>query len=216
MDLSMLISFLVAVFFISVVPGPDMLFIVANAAVGGRRAGVVAASGMSTGIAVHTIAAALGLGALIQAAPELLTAVRVLGAVFLLYLAVTSWRASRRGEQVEQVAEQVRVPKRSLRKTYLMATLTNLANPKIILFYLAFLPQFLTTGAGSWPITVQLLTLGALFIGVGFPIDALAGLLAGSLTERLVRAGGTFRRRLDRFCAAVFAGLAARLAADIH
>lgn len=214
MDLSMLVSFLIAVFFISVVPGPDMLFIVANAAVGGRRAGVVAASGMSTGIAVHTIAAALGLGALIQAAPELLNAVRVLGAVFLLYLAVTSWRASRRGEEV--VAEEVRVPKRSLRKTYLMATLTNLANPKIILFYLAFLPQFLTTGAGSWPITVQLLTLGALFIAVGFPVDALAGLLAGSLTERLVRAGGTFRRRLDRFCAAVFAGLAARLAADIH
>ncbi|MEU4393939.1 LysE family translocator [Kribbella sp. NPDC023855] len=222
MDLSLLISFLVAVFFISVVPGPDMLFIVANAAVGGRRAGIVAAAGMSTGIAVHTIAAALGLGALIQAAPELLTVVRVLGAVFLLYLAVTSWRASRRGEEpaeaaeAAEAAEPVRVPKRSLRKTYLMATLTNLANPKVILFYLAFVPQFLTAGAGSWPVTVQLLTLGALFIAVGFPVDAGAGLLAGSLTERLVRAGGTFRRRLDRFCAAVFAGLAARVATDIH
>ncbi|MFB6725204.1 LysE family translocator [Kribbella sp. NPDC056345] len=100
----------------------------------------------------------------------------------LLYLAVTNWRASRRGEQV---SEQVRVPKRSLRKTYLMATLTNLANPKVILFYLAFVPQFLATGTGS-------------------------------LTERVVRVGGTFRRRLDRFCAAVFAGLAVRLAADIH
>jgi threonine/homoserine/homoserine lactone efflux protein len=148
----------------------------------------------------------------IQAAPDVLNGVRIAGAAFLLYLAFVTWRSSRQPGP-EQAIE---LPKRSLRKTFVMATLTNLANPKVILFYLAFLPQFLSTGPGSWPVTVQLLVLGALFISVGFPVDASAGLLAGSLTDRLLRAGSTFRRRLDRLCAAVFAGLAARLAAEVH
>src|SRR6185369_4964173 len=132
MDVSVVLGFLVAVFLVSVVPGPDMLFIVANAAVGGRRAGVVAAAGMSTGLAVHSLAAAVGLGALIQAAPQVLNGVRVAGAAFLLYLAYLTWRASR--QEVGEPGETLELPKRTLRRTYLMATLTNLANPKVILF----------------------------------------------------------------------------------
>jgi threonine/homoserine/homoserine lactone efflux protein len=215
MELSIVLGFVVAVFFVSIVPGPDMLFIIANAAVGGRRAGVVAAAGMSTGLAVHTVAAALGLGALIQAAPQVLNGVRIAGAAFLLYLAYLTWRASRQpvGEADDEVLE---LPKRTLRKTYAMATLTNLANPKVILFYLAFVPQFVSTGADSWPVTIQFLVLGAVFIAVGFPVDASAGLLAGSLAATLFRAGSTVRRRLERMCAGIFAALAARLAADIH
>lgn len=214
MEISIVVGFVVAVFFVSIAPGPDMLFIVANAAVGGRRAGVVAAAGMSTGLAVHTVAAALGLGALIQAAPEVLNGVRIAGAAFLLYLAYLTWRASR--QQVEEAGELPELPRRTLRRTYLMATLTNLANPKVILFYLAFVPQFVTIGAGSWPVTVQFLVLGAIFIAVGFPVDASAGLLAGSLASTLFRAGGKVRRRLERVCAGIFAALAARLAIDIR
>jgi threonine/homoserine/homoserine lactone efflux protein len=213
-DASIVLGFVVAVFLVSIVPGPDMLFIVANAAVGGGRAGVVAAAGMSTGLAVHTVAAALGLGALIRAAPELLNGVRIAGAAFLLYLAYLTWRASR--QEVGAAEAEVRLPRRTLRRTYVMATLTNLANPKVILFYLAFLPQFLTTGDGSWPVTAQLLLLGAIFIAVGFPVDATAGLLAASLTTRFLGAGSKVRRRLERVCAGIFAALAARLATDLH
>jgi threonine/homoserine/homoserine lactone efflux protein len=214
MDVSVVLGFLVAVFLVSVVPGPDMLFIVANAAAGGRRTGVVAAAGMSTGLAVHSVAAALGLGALIQAAPQVLNGVRVAGAAFLLYLAYLTWRASRQEFGTPEDAPQL--PRRTLRRTYLMATLTNLANPKVILFYLAFVPQFITTGHGSWPATVQFLVLGAVFILVGFPVDAGAALLAGTLTERFFRTGSRIRRRLERVTAAIFAGLAARLAIDIR
>ncbi len=210
MELSIVLGFVVAVFFVSIVPGPDMLFIVANAAAGGRRAGVVAAAGMSTGLAVHTVAAALGLGALIQAAPQVLNGVRIAGAAFLLYLAYLTWRASR--HEVGEPDDVVELPKRTLRKTYLMATLTNLANPKVILFYLAFVPQFISTGAGSWPVTIQFLVLGAIFIAVGFPVDASAGVLAG----RFVGTGSKVRRRLERISAGIFAALAARLATDIH
>lgn len=213
MDVSVVLGFLVAVFLVSVVPGPDMLFIVANAAAGGRRTGVVAAAGMSTGLAVHSVAAALGLGALIQAAPQVLNGVRIAGAAFLLYLAYLTWRASK---QDFGAPEDAPLPRRTLRRTYLMATLTNLANPKVILFYLAFVPQFITTGSGSWPVTVQFLVLGAVFILVGFPVDASAALLAGTLTERFFRTGSRIRQRLERVTAAIFAGLAARLAIDIH
>lgn len=214
MDMSVVLGFLVAVFLVSIVPGPDMLFIVANAAAGGRRTGVVAAAGMSTGLAVHSVAAALGLGALIQAAPQILNGVRIAGAAFLLYLAYLTWRASRDEFGAPEDAPQL--PRRTLRRTYLMATLTNLANPKVILFYLAFVPQFITTGSGSWPVTVQFLVLGAVFILVGFPVDASAALLAGTLTERFFRTGSRIRRRLERVTAAIFAGLAARLAIDIR
>ncbi|WP_350275172.1 LysE family translocator [Kribbella sp. HUAS MG21] len=213
MDLSVMLGFLVAVFLVSIVPGPDMLFIVANAAAGGRRTGVVAAAGMSTGLAVHSVAAALGLGALIQAAPQVLNGVRIAGAAFLLYLAYLTWRASGQELTTEDTPQ---LPRRTLRRTYVLATLTNLANPKVILFYLAFVPQFVTTGSGSWPVTLQFLVLGAVFIMVGFPVDAGAALLAGTLTERLLRTGSRVRRRLERITAAIFAGLAARLAADIH
>jgi threonine/homoserine/homoserine lactone efflux protein len=241
MDSTLLVAFLVAVALLSLAPGPDMLFIVANAVTGGRRAGVVAALGMSTGLAVHTVAAALGLGALIQAAPMVLDGVRVAGAVFLVYLAVSTWRSSMTVGRVE-VPEapdgpaasdrgRDRAPSdtgpsdrgpigaapagrpRSISRVYAMATLTNLANPKVVLFYLAFFPQFLTTSTGSWPVTLQFLTLGAAFIVVGLAVDASAGMLAGMLSERVLRRGRV-RRWLDRVSAAVFGGLAVRLALD--
>ncbi|WP_020575040.1 LysE family translocator [Actinopolymorpha alba] len=209
MDHALLAAFVVAVALISVAPGPDMLFIVANALTGGRRAGVVAALGMSTGLAVHTTAAAFGLGALIRAAPLVLDGVRIAGALFLIYLAITTWRASRRLDLSAPVAPRAR----SLPRVYGMAVLTNLANPKVILFYLAFFPQFLTTGAGSLPATVQFLVLGGLFIVVGLSVDASAGLLAGTMSDRLLRRQA-FRRWLDRVSAAVFGALAVRLALD--
>jgi threonine/homoserine/homoserine lactone efflux protein len=209
MSHTLLVTFIVAVALISVVPGPDMMYIVANALVGGRRSGVVSALGMSTGLAAHTVAAAFGLGMLIQAAPLVLEAIRVAGSLFLIYLAVMTWRASRgRGPAIEMESRP-----RPLSRVYGMAVLTNLANPKVILFYLAFLPQFLTKGEGSWPATVQFLVLGGLFILVGLVVDASVGTLAGSMSERMLRREG-FRRWLERVSAGVFGGLAIRLAMD--
>ncbi|GIF50994.1 hypothetical protein Afe04nite_55330 [Asanoa ferruginea] len=94
-----------------------------------------------------------------------------------------------------------------------MATLTNLANPKVILFYLAFVPQFVGTGPAAWPVTTQLLLLGLVFIVVGLSVDGTAGLLSGTLAEKVAARPG-FRRRMERISAAVFAGLAARLVID--
>jgi threonine/homoserine/homoserine lactone efflux protein len=207
-DPALVTAFVVAAFLLSVAPGPDMLFIVANAAAGGRRAGLVSAVGMSTGLAGHTVAAALGLSALIAAAPDALVVIRFAGAVFLVYLAISSWRAGS-----GPVSTGTPHPRRSLGKLYAMATLTNLANPKVVLFYLAFLPQFLSHGAGSWPVPAQLLTLGAVFIVVGLSVDATVGFTAGGLAEKVLGRPAV-RRRMQRASALIFGGLAVRLALD--
>lgn len=212
---TVLLGFVVAVFLVCIAPGPDMLFVLAHAVSGGRRAGLVAALGMSSGMAVHTLAVVFGLGAVVRAAPALLDGVRVVGALFLVYLAVSTWRASRKEEPPQQAEGALPTMQRqSLRKVYVMATLTNLANPKIILFYLAFLPQFLTTGQGSWPVTLQLLVLGTIFIVVGLLVDAGVALLAGAIAARLL-SRLSVRRWLDRVAALIFGGLAVRLAFDI-
>ncbi len=204
MDLSIILAFAAAALVISLVPGPDMLFIIATGIARGRLAGVVAAVGMSTGLAVHTVAAALGLGALIQAAPVVLDVVRIVGAIFLVYLAITTLRSAR---EVAATAPAV-YGGRSLRRTYTMAVLTNLANPKVILFYLAFFPQFITTG--GLPTSLQFLILGALFIVIGLTVDAAAGLLAGTLSA-LLRRRPSVQRWLSRVSAAIFGALAVRL-----
>jgi threonine/homoserine/homoserine lactone efflux protein len=158
------------------------------------------------------VAAAFGLGALIQAAPYVLEVVRILGAIFLLYLAVSTWLASRKSAAVPD-ASVVAPAAMRLRKVYVMAMLTNLANPKIIIFYLAFFPQFLSTGGGMLPVTAQFLLLGATFILIGICVDATVGLLAGSLSERILRRR-SFKRWLERVSAAIFGALAVRLVLD--
>jgi threonine/homoserine/homoserine lactone efflux protein len=205
-DTHLLLAFIAATALLSLAPGPDLLFIIANGVARGRRAGVLAALGMSTGLAVHTVAAAFGLGILIRSAPQALTVVRLAGAAVLAYLAVTTWVHSHKLRPVETV-----VPRRSLKRTYLMATLTNLANPKVILFYLAFVPQFVTPH--GWPVTVQMLLLGLVFIVVGICVDGTAGLLSGTLSEAVTKRP-RFRTWMERSSAVVFGGLAVRLAVD--
>lgn len=204
------VAFAVASVVISIVPGPDMLYIVSNAVAGGRRAGVVSAVGAATGISMHTLAAALGLSALIQAAPAALEVVRIVGAVVLAYLAVSTWLASRR--HTAELTAGPALPSRSIGRTYTMAVLTNLANPKVIVFYLAFFPQFVDTASG-WPVLVQFLVLGATLLLIGLAIDSSIGLLAGTAAD-LLRRRKALRRRLERVSAAIFGALAVRLVVE--
>ncbi|MDA3629528.1 LysE family translocator [Saccharopolyspora oryzae] len=205
MDLGILLAFTGAALVIALVPGPDMMFILANGISSGPRGGVVAAVGMSTGVVVHTAAAALGLTAMFQAVPAALEVVRIAGIAFLLYLAVQSLRSS--------ALPDVRgAPTRSMRRIYVLAVLTNVSNPKVILFYLAFVPQFVSVAA-PWPVPVQLLALGGLLVAVGICVDAGVGLASGWLSSLLVSRPGV-QRWLDRAAALLFGGLALRLATE--
>jgi len=207
MQLTTMVAFAGACLVLNLVPGPGMMFIVAHGIAGGRRAGVVAAAGMATGTVVHTAAATLGLSALLRAAPVALDVVRLAGAVVLIYLAITALRSAK------TTTDTATVTRRSLRRTYVSAVLTNLANPKVVLFYLAFVPQFLTIG--GWPTAAQILVLGAILVLIGIIMDTAVGLAAGAFSALLLRRPAV-QRTLKRASAAIFGALAIRLATDTH
>ena len=211
MSIELVLAFTVTVALLCLAPGPDILYVIAHGTAGGRRVGIVAASGVSAGLLGHTIAAAAGLTFLLAAAPRALDLVRILGALMLVYLAVTTWRAAGRGADSGPRSST----ENSLRRVFVMATLINLANPKVFVFFIAFLPQFLTTGAAAWPVGLQIALLGLLFIAISFCVDGTAGFVSGTAASAL-RSTQTFQRWLDRVAACVYLGLAGRLVAQRH
>ncbi len=149
---------------------------------------------------VHTVAAAAGLGALLASALAALDVIRIGGAVVLLFLAVANLRAAR--------YEITPVAGRSPRRTFVSAVLTNLANPKVVLFYVAFVPQFIT--AGGWAASVQILVLGTVLFVIGLLMDTILGLAAGTFSTMLL-SRPAIQRWLSGAAAVVFGGLALRL-----
>jgi threonine/homoserine/homoserine lactone efflux protein len=204
-DPSVVPGFLTAIVLISVAPGPDNAYIAAVAVDRGPRAGVVSAAGMAVGMVVHVVAAALGLAALLRTAPVVLTALRLAGAAYLASLAFTTLRAARRRGLVAGAA----IPNRRLLGR---AVLTNLTNPKVILFFAAFLPQFVRAGHG--PTWLQLLTLGGLFLLVGLAVDTVIGLAAGTLGDTLA-VGSRASITLSVIAGLTFATLAGLLVLEV-
>jgi threonine/homoserine/homoserine lactone efflux protein len=202
-----LLAFLGVVAVICVVPGPDQMYVVASGLRHGPRGGLAAAAGMAGGMLVHTAAAVIGLSALVRSSATAFELVRIAGALYLLWLAIGALRGTSHDTQPPSGL----VPRDSSARIARHAVVTNLLNPKVIVFYLAFLPQFIDHARGH--IAAQLLVLGLLFTLVGFLIDAIIGLGSGRLGQRLV---GSRRIRviLDRVAGVVFLGLAVRLLAD--
>ena len=204
-DLAVLPAYLVTVLVITLAPGPDNAYIAAIAVARGSRAGVLSALGMAVGMAVHVTAATLGLALLLRTIPVALTGVRLAGAIYLGWLAVSTLRSARDSATTAPLAP----PDRQILGR---ALLTNLTNPKIILFFAAFLPQFTRTGYG--PISVQLLTLGMVFLLIGLVWDSIVGLFAARLGTRLAR-GTRAATRLSVVAGLTFGVLALALLADV-
>lgn len=195
--------FILAALLICVTPGPDMLYIVTHGISQGTRRAVVASLGMAAGMVVHTTAVSLGLAGLVRASPVAYDVVRYGGAC---YLALLGWRTLREARATPDLAA---VPPVRPRTVFGRAVLTNLLNPKILLFYLAFLPQF--TDPGRAPLGVQFLLLGLVFVVLGLTVDLSIALMSGRIGRLLVRRPSA-SRRLNEAAGLVFFGLAARLA----
>ncbi|SFQ45335.1 Threonine/homoserine/homoserine lactone efflux protein [Roseivivax halotolerans] len=196
-DLATLIAFLGAGVLLNLTPGADVMFAIASGARGGAKAGVAAAAGVASGSFVHIALTALGVAAAIRAMPGAFEVIRWAGAGYLLYLAVQSWRA---------LPQEARAGRDGLAAAFRRGFVTNLLNPKVALFILAFLPQFADPARG--PLWSQLLALGLVFVLTGFCITAAYGAAGGALAGRIARHG----RALNRIAALVFGGLAVRLA----
>jgi threonine/homoserine/homoserine lactone efflux protein len=196
-ELITLATFLTACIALYLSPGADMMFISASGAAGGRRVGAMAGLGVSIGSISHTVFAALGVAALLKTSTLAYDLLRYAGAAYLVYLAIQAWRAPP-PEPGQGMTDGWRAFRRG--------ALTNLLNPKVSVFVLAFLPQFTDPDAG--PIWVQIAILGTIFSIASIPFNCAYGVLAGTFASCLQSAG----RILNRICALVFGGLAARLA----
>jgi threonine/homoserine/homoserine lactone efflux protein len=192
-----LAAFLPAALALNLTPGADMMFCLGQGLRSGRRAAWAASAGISCGGMCHVLVAGLGLGALIARYPLAFDMIRWVGVAYLLWLA---WR-SLTAAPLPVDAPQVRGG-----NAFLSGLLVNLTNPKVILFVLAFVPQFVVPAVG--PVLGQFLVFGAVIGLGGFIINGLVGVFAGSLGRRL--AGQA--RSLNWISAGVFSTLAARLA----
>jgi threonine/homoserine/homoserine lactone efflux protein len=197
-------TFILASAALAIAPGPDILFVLAKGISQGRRSALIAAAGFCSGLSVHTAASACGLSALLVASATAFTVAKLLGAAYLVYLGVRALFA--RG--------LISLPENQLassdRKIFAQAFLMNVLNPKVALFFLAFLPQFVRLEQG--PIPQQLILLGIGFGVISFAVFSLVGVFSDALSRRL-RNRPTITRLLDRIAGIVFILLGLRLAA---
>lgn len=188
--------YLVASVLLAVVPGPAVLYIVSQSVYRGRAAGLVSALGIATGGCVHVVAAVVGLSAVLVASSEAFTAVKIAGAVYLVWLGIQAIRS--RDERIGG-----RAPEPTIRRTYAQGVVVNVLNPKTALFFLAFLPQFVEHG-GS--VRLQLALLGVIFVGIAMITDAVWALTAGT-AGHLLRRSRAFLRLQRYVSGTVFIGL---------
>ena len=201
--------FILSVFLLSITPGPDMAYVVGQSVANGRRAGLISAAGVALGSCTHAVASAVGLTALITASPLLFTVVKYVGAVYLMYLGGkmvlgTFSRKSAQGD--EPVVERNRANIGGLLSKGFITTLTN---PKVILFFISFFPQFVMPNGEHH--AVSFLILGMAYALVGFMTDATFAILAGSAAGAVSR-NQTLQKVLDRVVGTAFIGLGIRLA----
>ena len=198
--------FVLSGFLLNITPGPDTLYIVGRSSTQGWRAGAVAALGIGAGTLVHICAAALGLSAILAASATAFTAVKFIGAAYLLYVGISLIRSA--GASRSSPGALVVQPA-SIRSIFVQGFLTNVLNPKVALFFLAFLPQFVAADAGSKPLAFLLL--GAIFNFNG----ALWNLFVAWSTARLsstLAPGVAFKRWFNRCVGSVFVFIGIRLA----
>jgi threonine/homoserine/homoserine lactone efflux protein len=197
-----LAPFLLATLALNLTPGADMTYTIARAAAQGRFAGYASALGIGLGCFVHTVAAAAGLAALLQAHPAAFVAIKWLGAAYLLYLAAKLLLA-------RPAAGEADLPARGHARVFWEATLVNVLNPKVAIFMLAFLPQFVDPARG--PVWAQMLILGSLLNLGGIIINSTVASLVGLGARRLQRST-RLQRTMNLVSGTLLGGLAVRLA----
>ena len=197
------VVFSIACVALAATPGPNMLFLVSRTLAQGRAAGFVSLAGTSTGFALHAVAAALGLTALLAAVPVAFEVVRIAGAVYLAWLAIVTWRAS--GEDDPRVT----APRVANAAMYRQGLLTSLLNPKLAVFQLALFPQFVDPARGS--VLAQGLVLAVTQLVIVIAGDSVC-VFAATGARRWFAARPGFSRWSKRALAGVLAALAARLA----
>ena len=200
-----IVAFLGAALVLAFVPGPDNLFVLTNSAIHGRKVGFTIVLGLCTGLLVHTAAVALGVATIIQTSQLAFSILKYAGAVYLCYLA---WQAFRtKADSIDASPESIKRGK----SFYLRGIVMNATNPKVSIFFLTFLPQFVDPQAGK--VTLQLLALGGLFIFATIVAFGIIATFSASLGARLTNSS-TAQNIMNKAAGVIYIGLAVRLAAS--
>jgi len=190
---------------LALAPGPDNIFVLTQSALHGRIAGLFVTAGLCTGLVVHTAAVSLGVAAIFQTSTLAFTVLKFVGAAYLLYLA---WQAFRTGATEISGSDGAT---RDWRKLYVRGVVMNITNPKVAIFFLAFLPQFADPHAGS--LTLQMLIFGGVFIVATLLIFGSVAWTAGFFGDWL-KGSKRAQAVMNRIAGTVFVALALRLAAS--
>ena len=202
MPVEVLLMFFAAAVLLALTPGPDNIFVLTQSLAYGQKSGVMVTLGLCSGLLGHTAMVAMGVAALLAASPILFQSIQWLGVGYLLYLAWQSWFAEVKKESVTQQ------PRLTLRKLYLRGVIMNLTNPKVGLFFIAFLPQFVNEAYGS--VTHQIILLGFLFMVSTLLVFGGIALLAGFYSAKLTHSVSR-RVLMNRLVSLVFVLLALNL-----
>ena len=188
-------------------PGPDMLYVITRGIAHGRRAGILSAIGVVCGILVHTTAAALGLTLILQTSAFAFLLVKYIGAAYLIYLGIKSWRDK------STLSLQAPVPSVTSSAVFWQGVLSNVLNPKIAIFFLAFLPQFVEKGSSS--VAWQMIFLGGTFACFGLCFLLVVGYFSGTIGRWLTHRR-QYTQSLQRLAGGILIGLGIRLALTEH
>jgi threonine/homoserine/homoserine lactone efflux protein len=202
-DFSALGAFFAAAFLLNIAPGPDMLYVIGRSIGQGRRAGTVSALGIFVGCLVHIFIAAVGLAALLRSSPLAYSIVRYAGAAYLVYLGVRVLL------ERSNTLEAPEVQSAPLRQIFTQGVITNVLNPKVALFFLAFLPQFIQPHRGS--VALQIIVLGLIFDVSGTLVNLAVAQAGGRLGDAIKQHSGLARLQ-KWFTGTVFTGLGMRVA----
>lgn len=195
--------FVTASTLLALAPGPDVLFVLTQSMTKGSRAGIVIALGLCSGLIFHTTAVALGVAVIFQTSAIAFSILKFVGAAYLLYLAFMAFKDASKSK-LESDKSPI-----SFSALYKRGIFMNITNPKVSIFFLAFLPQFTNPSLGN--VTGQIFSLGALFMLSAFVVFTLVSLLAGRLGTWFSQTKNG-EKILNRIAGTVFAGLAIKLA----
>jgi len=207
MDIELIISFLFTSIALALMPGPDNVFVLTESITKGKRNGIIISAGLASGVIIHTILIATGLSILIKQSPLVFNGIKIFGALYLLYLAYLTYK-----EEATIVVSEINADSDTQRKEEWFPLLKkgffmNVLNPKVTLFFIAFLPQFVSDD--GLPFFIQIVLLGIIFMIQAFLVFSLISAVAGSLSKLLN--SGKFWKKIKWIKIIVLVALAAFL-----
>ncbi len=198
-----LLPFFATALFLGLVPGPDNIFVLMQSVLRGKAAGLMVVLGLCTGLLLHTTLVALGVAVIFQTSPWAFNALKIMGASYLVYLAFLSFKAG-----ADKIEGQGKEPL-TYKKLYVRGIVMNITNPKVVVFFLAFLPQFTQPQLGA--VSEQLLLLGGVFILATLLVFSSIAIMAASIASGLKKSDSA-QNILHKLAALVFLMLAFNLA----